>query len=194
MKHDHCNADNQRIVSRLVDREVLHCMSSVIARLVELDHENDDLMTLQSGCIDFENAIHQNSGDIDWIDTADDLGLAYSIPKDPDGDDDLVIASHNAMKGVYKAVENDEINWEAIADSSRVDCEDFRREPYEFWAVTGWAAEKLRKRGECVVEICDIEVWGRPTTGQSISMDHVWWEIADSMEILVGQANDWSKQ
>ena len=47
-------------------------------------------------------------------------------------------------------------------------------EIYEYWAVSGWLAERLQSKGERVD--CDFHglcVWGRTTTGQAISMDGV---------------------
>ena len=37
-------------------------------------------------------------------------------------------------------------------------------------------------------------VWGRGSTGQAILLDWVVAQIAIEMEILEGQANDWSKK
>lgn len=53
------------------------------------------------------------------------------------------------------------------------------REIYEHWAVSSFLADALEKRGETVVrDFAGMTVWGRPTTGQSITMDHVIQEIA----------------
>ena len=52
-------------------------------------------------------------------------------------------------------------------------------EIYEHWAISEWLGKKLEARGERVdFDFCGLVVWGRTTTGQAISMDHVIQEIA----------------
>lgn len=194
MKHDYPSPANQRIVAQLVDREVLLCMSYMVSRLAELEPDNEDIVTLLTGRPDYEEAVLQNEDSIDWCDVADELRVLYTLPKDEDGDNDYKAGDVNARAAVYAAIEKGDVDWEQVCGEAGIDPDEYLREPYEFWAVTGWAADELRRRGECVVETSDIEIWGRPATGQAISMDHVWWEIADEMEILVGQRNDWSKR
>ena len=50
-------------------------------------------------------------------------------------------------------------------------------EVYEYWAVSGWLAEKLTERGEIVIDNYP-HVWGRQTTGQAITLDGVIRNIA----------------
>lgn len=51
-------------------------------------------------------------------------------------------------------------------------------EIYEYWAVDDTLAYHLEERGEVVAkDFVGLTVWGRPTTGQSISMDGVIEEI-----------------
>jgi hypothetical protein len=48
------------------------------------------------------------------------------------------------------------------------------RETYEFWICQErWSAEDLQAQGETVFEFCNLLIWARTTTGQSISMDYV---------------------
>lgn len=51
-------------------------------------------------------------------------------------------------------------------------------EVYEYWLVTPWLAEKLEAHGELVTEFCDLNIWGRQTTGQLISEDGIIDDIA----------------
>ena len=45
---------------------------------------------------------------------------------------------------------------------------------YEYWAVSSWLARKLGEAGEAVhTDVFGHNIWGRCTTGQAISMDHV---------------------
>ena len=67
-------------------------------------------------------------------------------------------------------------------------------EVYEWWIVTPWFGEKLKDRGEVVLERWSGWIWGRQCSGQSIQLDNVISEICYGMEILEGQAHDWSNQ
>jgi hypothetical protein len=46
------------------------------------------------------------------------------------------------------------------------------QEVYEWWAVSPWLFEELRKRGEPVIDTFP-HLWGRTTTGQAIALDGV---------------------
>jgi hypothetical protein len=50
-------------------------------------------------------------------------------------------------------------------------------EAYEHWAISDWFGRKLKAYGEMVGDVGNLTVWGRCTTGQMISMDHVIQEI-----------------
>ena len=67
--------------------------------------------------------------------------------------------------------------WKEFCDQQGVDTDDYKREAYEHWIVTDWLADKLSARGHVTGGIMGLTIWGRPTTGQSISMDHVIQEI-----------------
>lgn len=70
--------------------------------------------------------------------------------------------------------------------------EESYNEPYEWWFVTDWFAEKLQEHGEMVIRGWH-NIWGRTCTGQSIILDWVVGKIAEEMEILEGMKHDWSK-
>ena len=63
---------------------------------------------------------------------------------------------------------------------------------FEWWAVSNWFGEKLKARGEVVLDCWGKSYWGRQTTGQAISLDYVIASIADEMQILDGQAHSWA--
>lgn len=67
------------------------------------------------------------------------------------------------------------------------------REIFEWWFVTGFMFTDLKNHGEPVIDSPYGKLWGRCTTGQAIAMDGVIETIAKEMEILPGQAHDWSK-
>lgn len=53
----------------------------------------------------------------------------------------------------------------------------------EWWLVTPFMAECLRRRGEFILDECDCHWWGRTTSGQALWMDAVVKRIADEMTI-----------
>lgn len=57
---------------------------------------------------------------------------------------------------------------------------------FEWWIVTEYLYNKLKEKGECVLEWEDCYIWGRTTTGQAIHLDGVISEICKEMEILEG--------
>lgn len=55
-------------------------------------------------------------------------------------------------------------------------------EAYEHWLVSNWLADKLIEKGEMVSkDIMGLTIWGRCTTGQSISADCVIEDIYDEL-------------
>jgi hypothetical protein len=67
------------------------------------------------------------------------------------------------------------------------------QEPYEYWFVSSWLADKLAERGEVVIREFSMPIWGRGATGQAILLDGVIGEIAEELEILDGQKYDSNK-
>lgn len=51
------------------------------------------------------------------------------------------------------------------------------RDPYEFWIVSDYFAEKLRLNNELLTDHWGFWIWGRETTGQSILIDHIFQKI-----------------
>lgn len=48
----------------------------------------------------------------------------------------------------------------------------------ECWLVDSRLAEELKAHGELVANFCDLNIWGRMTSGQSIELDTVIEDIA----------------
>lgn len=67
-------------------------------------------------------------------------------------------------------------------------------EIFEWWAVSNWFGEKLKARGEVVLDCWGKSYWGRQTTGQVISLDFVIASIAKEMQILDGQPHSWASK
>ena len=67
--------------------------------------------------------------------------------------------------------------WPCESCGKRIDVESLDVEPveiYEWWAVSSWLAGKLEEHGHPIHrDFYGLTVWGRPTTGQAISLDGV---------------------
>ena len=159
----------QRILSDLVRREVKACVTSLVTDLAD---SNPDEWTEHFSQPDYKTPC-QEAG---WVQETDD-----------DGDSIFRDTETGEVCTVYDADD-----WSSLAHDYGIDPE--YPEIFEYWIVTDWAADRLRERGEIVADdFRGLTVWGRQTTGQAIALDHVWLEIAREMEILPGQANDWSR-
>lgn len=52
--------------------------------------------------------------------------------------------------------------------------EEYLNEPLEYWIVSDWLASKLEQKNECIArDVLGFNIWGRTTSGQSISIDRV---------------------
>lgn len=90
------------------------------------------------------------------------------------------------------SLDDDELT--ELCEHFNIDIDDEASTPheiFEWWIVTGWLYEKLKEKGQPVLEWGNNDYWGRCTSGQSILLDHVISEIAEEMEILEGQPNEW---
>ena len=56
-----------------------------------------------------------------------------------------------------------------------------RQEVHEWWFVTEWFYQRLRKKGVPVIDSVYGFIWGRTTTGQSLALDAVVQEIYDEL-------------
>ena len=61
-------------------------------------------------------------------------------------------------------------------------------EALEHWVVVDWFGEELRKQGEMVQEFKGLVIWGRQTSGQSISMDYV---VQDVLKDIVQRRDEY---
>jgi hypothetical protein len=145
----------EQAASDLVQREVLCCMSSMVATLAAcwgVDHVNPGMDALH------EQAQELAAPVLDYEEAAREAGWAPS--KGHTGRWFRKDAKRN-VSGPEEACELDGI-------------EPHEWEVYEHWAVSTWLAEKLQAAGERVgTDFAGLNVWARTTTGQAISMDAV---------------------
>jgi hypothetical protein len=99
----------------------------------------------------------------------DDLQARINATENPERTEDTI------REKVAALVEAEAEGWQKVCDDNRLDPE--QREAYEHWIVSGWLAHRLADKGELTGEVCGLTIWGRCTTGQSISIDGVIEEI-----------------
>lgn len=177
------SAVNQRILAKLVEREVLHCISSTVSHFAQnpdscVDSvDYDDVLNLLS------TPNYEQAG-LDHIATLDRDEL-LDIIDDTSIDEN---ASDDELREL--AIETASNDWSEFCSDNRLDPED--DEALEHWAVTSWFKGKLAEHGAITGDLLDFDVWGRTCSGQSISMDGVILAIAAEMEILDGQKHSWA--
>lgn len=93
-----------------------------------------------------------------------------------DEDEAREAAVESVLKQLRKAVVNLVADWNWIGEN--YDIEPDYQDCYEHWIVSQWLARRLQERGEVVVEVAGVTVWGRTASGQSISCDYVIEQIA----------------
>ena len=83
-------------------------------------------------------------------------------------------------------------DWNEWENLYETDALHFDQEILEYWIVSPWLGEKLREKGEPVLERWGGWIWGRTCSGQAILLDNVISEICYEMEILEGQQYEWN--
>lgn len=166
--------------SRLVSAEVMCCASYMVQDLTllvnnadrsvirELSFDEDDIYNLSYGPRDYEEPVSDHIRDMPRDEVIELLTEGGFECRDEESTADLREALLEYIKG------EDEL--EEFAEDRGI--EPYQREIYEHWVVTSWLAHKLEERGEVVVEMMNMRIWGRCTTGQSIAMDDVIQQIA----------------
>ena len=194
----------QDLAGRLVQREVVCCVSSLVSGLTELSQlvgyselrdalgtDSDELSALCQRP-NYEEAVRQfimDDADLDqleevaeqhgyWSEVLADAGLT---PNTAGADDHL--------EG-YLESEPDKFNllrqcvWELINtdDEYQWVCREYDLdydydEVYEHWVVSDWLQRKLAEKGEITGDLCGLTIWGRCCTGQSMVLDSVIQEI-----------------
>ena len=163
---DYDSIVNQDIKQKLVSREVIHCASTMMYNIRE--------------CIEFQQ-------ETDELFAVPDYYSALEVY--------LYELDEEETQGLL-----DNYDVESIEDLDPEEvCSDLNLEYdyadiLEYWIVTNWLGEKLKKHGENVAEFLGFTIWGRQTSGQAILLDDVISRIAYDMGILEGQERDWSKR
>ena len=167
---DHNSTKNQEIKRRLVNREVIYCVSTLVYELAQKAEEFPEYTDDLYGAFQAEP---------DYQEAAEAEGWTY------DEEDDSYIDSEGYIDTTCSS-------WEDVCYGHSIDAYDYTPEVFEHWLVSNWLADKLEEHGEKVLrDFFGLTVWCRCTTGQAILLDGVISRIAEEMEILEGQANEW---
>lgn len=178
IKIDGNSVKNQEIKDKFVKREVYYCMSCLVDDLLKnYVMQYDDI---ENGfCYNWEGEI---DGVFTTIYTEEEKEIAIEDIKEKMG----ALEDKNLEdKPYYKTLQ------ETLETIENLEPEP--QEIMEWWLVTYYLAEKLKKLGQPILKSHECIFWGRCTTGQSIILDGVITDICKEMEILEGQKYDWSR-
>lgn len=182
-------------VEMLVRNEIHSCVSYMVSQVRELAMNANDydlseqvmeLSVMQPTENDYEEAAAQEdwntySEAVEWAKENEKLFTLgrFIIDQDlKDADKDLI----------YIQIVDDEFvdstwlinDWGELCKEQDIEPEE--SEIYEHWVVSDWLARKLSEKGHKVDnDFMGLTIWGRPTTGRSISMDGVMKEIAKDL-------------
>lgn len=199
-QYDYWSETNQRILDILVDREVYCCMTS------EMEYMLKKAMDYDEDC-----PFDEDDFDRTFVESCPHCGCQYSIeeiaPHEIDDDDIERDEDGTYLCSVcgasYEDIEDakyccDYLNLRkchecnSIFDADEVDSSP--AEIYEWWAVSRWFGEKLKDKGEVIIESYGKSYWGRTCTGQTISLDGCIANIAKDMGILEGMEYSWENK
>lgn len=188
------SAENQRIRSAFVHRNIIACFSSIVGHFAQNSEaccdgvDYDDILNLCSGQ-DFqtpgEDAVDAFSRDemIDFLNDETDVDLE---PIEQDDEDAVYSQTDDELRALCHANISD---WQEFCNNHEIEPHDL--DVYEHWAVDNWMAARLKEHGEIVGDFFDFKVWGRCCTGQAIQLDSVIGSICAAMQILAGQKHEW---
>ena len=166
---DYNSTKNQEIKGKLVSREVIYCVSTLVSELANKAEE--------------------------FRDYEDDLYGAFQAEPDYQEAAEYEGWEQTGHEGYFINEEGREVcanDWRELCEEENIDTFDYQAEVYEHWLVTEWLADRLEEQGQKVLrDFFGLTVWCRCTTGQAILLDHVISKIAEEMEILEGQKNEW---
>lgn len=157
---------NQDIKGRFVAREVKACFS----------YEMDAIL---------KQATNGGNSDLPDYDQIENL-YEYKCPDCGNGVQDLDdVRNEEGLTTLY-----------VCPDCKHESADEWEQEPqeiFEWWIVTEFLYDKLKAKGNPVIEWGNNFYWGRCTTGQAILLDGVITDICRDMEILEGQKYSWAE-
>lgn len=151
------NSDYQRDVSRFVEQNVYYCVSSLIYELAQDEKYQEDLLPILVQD-DWETPVRKEFSGLDDDDKQQALGYM----------------------NISELDELDHDDFAELGDFLRVD--PYQNEALEHWIISDWLAARLAEHSEIVTtDFMGLTIWGRTTSGQSISIDGVICDIYDEL-------------
>ena len=185
---------NQRICAKLVEREVVCCVSMLVDHFAKnpealkgSDYHEEDIYDLCI-CRSYLGALEECCAeDYDW---RGQLGHLFDFAAHVPGRKETKKRIEADYHYVISECDGDEDTAEKVCRVFGLDPQE--DEVYEHWVVSDFLARKLEEFGEVAThDFFGLTIWGRCTTGQAIYMDSVIEQIASNMEILAGQKFEW---
>lgn len=91
--------------------------------------------------------------------------------------------ANKACSAIHQYILNNVSNYREFCYNCDIDASEYPREIFEYWAVSDWLGRKLKDKGETVVDLLGLTIFGRATTGQSMTVDSVFREIAKESDV-----------
>lgn len=205
VEYESWSANNQRVIDRLVSREVYCCMTAeieyMLSRVFESDEQNpfteDDLLPMyRKACSECGSTDGFTEVEISKL-TDDELHMVHGFCEDTGENGDgyecpVCGLIYSTAQQARACCDFEDSVWlcdccgHLFSDSAYQELGEEPAEVYEWWAVSNWFGEKLKARGCVVLESWGKSYWGRETTGQAIALDTCVADIAREMGILEG--------
>jgi hypothetical protein len=195
MIHNYNSTNNQHVLRKLVEREIIACQSYLVTELLkhhydeaewinEYTDNSEEIEELQEEETRYRRAVVLAEIKIDVY--SEELQEAI------DDNNNLIQEEiKNKIDILTSGIANIKNRVEGIEEtiySLQIE-EEIPKEVYEWWLVTSWFEDKLKEKGEVFLELFGETWWGRQCTGQAILLDYVIGSIGEDMEILEGQDN-----
>lgn len=210
---DYNSTINQKIKSKFVERNVIHCASYLVSHLSSNYEAMDGSYYSYEDVLDLCSKPRGKVCDDQYryVIDCDERGEFRSTVYKIDGNDDDVevynfdIANEDEYEAINEEIGNIREEWDietylkdqgiipkhATVIGADDETEFEEMEALEHWIVSNWLGDKLKEKGEMVGELFDFDIWGRTCSGQAILLDSVISEICSDLEILEGQRNEW---
>jgi len=177
----------EEITERLVRNEIYTICSYLFSELLGIVAYLDTFMDLCSQYVNNSEEIEELRDQIEDLENYRD-DLIYDVEDQQEQIDDLEYYNkdHTDMfiqewiEGLEFIIEQDIESLESEIADLESD-QEYPTEALEHWIVSDWFADKLEQHGQMVIEFCNLNIWGRTTSGQAIIMDYVMQEIASEV-------------
>ncbi len=152
--------------------------SEVVDNFID-DADLDDLETIADMVGDWSDVVDEVIG-VSEEEFEEETGVEYSQHLE---------ANIKQLRTKVRALITNDSEYVEIGQHFNLD--PYYSEIYEYYIISeGWTARDLIDEGQVVFEFAGLRVWGRTTTGMSISMD--WW-LRDLMKNLDEDHWIWAK-